>query len=224
VDVEEGEVFEMTPTLTHSLGSIVFLPDGTLAGVQNSNTTAPVNAHWLEIDMHSGECTEVGLLRDSVETTAFHNSVPDLTLMGDRVLGWSEEIVNGGYDDLIEINTATGVVTKISNDTEPPFTSSTGLASSPDGDVFVLSSGLVGSVWSLNPDTGAATEVGTASHSNYLGNSGEATWHRGELYALNCGSGSTGVCELAVGDSSWTFVDVGITLPVGTSSMTSRVP
>jgi hypothetical protein len=219
IDVFGGTVIEVGPLAVGFTG-MAFAPDGTLYGFESSEMTSG-NLHI--IDPATAALTLVGPT-DSTASGDNYASCPDMTFVGSTLVAWAEDYEDGGEDDPVAIDTATGAVTKIAVQSDEG-TSNTGLAHDGAGTVYLLKGGLDGELWTVDASSGAMTLVGTLDYSGLAtagDNSGGATFLGGVLYSLACESGADGACGLASVDPSTLVVtDLGIALPAGLDALAS---
>ena len=211
-----GDVTTIGP-LPVGFTGLAFAPDGTLYGTSSSEGS---RGALYTIDPATAAATEVGPL-DSAASGDNYSSTPDITFVGSRLIAWAESNVDGGGDDPVQIDTATGAVTKIVLQTDEG-TSSTGMAHDGSGTVYLLESGLDGELWTVGATDGAMTLVGSldATAVPDLDSSGGATFHDGTLYSLACEGGADGACSLAtVNPTTLVVTDLGYVLPVGLDAL-----
>ncbi|MCB9779799.1 MAG: IPT/TIG domain-containing protein [Alphaproteobacteria bacterium] len=220
INPETGTVTEIGP-IGYAVTGLAAGPDGILYATEAAQRG---DAHLLTIDPTTGAGTAVGLLYDSVSTEVIHGSIPDIAFAGSTLVGWSEESINSSYDDMVTIDTTTGVVTQFSSTS--PSSANTGMASTPDGTVFLMPGGMFdGSyVYTLDVATGVATALGPVSVSDLeTGGRASGAYFGGKLYAMGCltntESNDCSLIEIDTSTGVGTILDLD--MPTGLESITA---
>ncbi|MCB9779798.1 MAG: IPT/TIG domain-containing protein [Alphaproteobacteria bacterium] len=184
-----GNLYCIVPTSGSvlNLGALDYAVTGLAAGADGylyatEATGRGSEAALLKIDPSSLETTEIGNLTDSVEGGT-HGSIPDIAFTGSTLVGWTEISMNSSYDDMVTIDTSTGVVTQFVTS----FTSSgnTGMGVDPDGTVYLFPYGTYdgASVYEMDVSTGEGTLLGYMSGGDYGGRASGAMFG-GSMYVI----------------------------------------
>lgn len=173
---------------------MAFDPEGVLYAV---TATAGASASQLgTIDTQTGAFTVVGSLLEADGTA--HNQMPDITFLGDQLVGWTESA-----DDIVLIDSATGTVTPVATERS---SFGTGLAYDSAADqLYVAPAGSGGILYLVD-------EFGVVAEGPVLGGVGGVVkgmaYADGVMYGMDTDNGAG-----ASGDV--------VTINTGTGSMTS---
>jgi hypothetical protein len=187
----DGEALAVTGLAAHPTDGLLYATEATYGGA----------SRLFSIDPATAEATIIGPLTDSRDPSGTHGSVPDITFVGSRLVGWSHHYLSVGgtvaYNQPVEINTSTGETTFLATGSGEASCWNCGLAADSAGMVYLLDSGLDGTLYRVNPTTGMMEELGDIDDTSLInnGNSG-ATFHEGNLVALDCDYGASGACAL----------------------------
>lgn len=170
---------ESAGAVGHGVTGLAFAADGTLFATEATSGGDLGPSRLLTIDPATAAATIVGPLTDSADDAINHGSVPDITFAGETLVGWTERT-----DDAVTIDPATGVVSVLGD---------SGVASAGDG-LATLDGVVIGAVedarsafYSIDPGTGAVTELGTLTSDPELALEVCAmTTYAGALYAILC--------------------------------------
>jgi hypothetical protein len=154
---------------------------GTLYGV--TANASPTNPGWLvSINTNTGLVTPIG---------AMGVTMSDITARGGVLYGWGAVTHN-----LYTINTATGVATLVGNSGNPGFGGG-GLAANAAGTIYASPNATTnppGFLYTVNPFTGAITQVGP--HTGNTGVLNSMTFVGSTLYAIQGNQGSPSLTNL----------------------------
>jgi Tol biopolymer transport system component len=155
IDVNTGASTLVGPVGLSGLGvgAIDFAPDGTLFGIAWSPS------QLITIDVNTGAATFVADLTGS----SGNNWTPGLSFSPEGVLYGSRGGSSGHTEDLVIVDTSTGVLTAIGTSTR----NITDLAFAPDGTLYGADSS--GVLVMIDPATGAKTVVGSVGFSSFSG-------------------------------------------------------
>lgn len=207
VDPASGFTLELGD-LPMGVTGLASSPDGVLYATESSGGSG--GSLWV-VEPWTASATEVGELVDADGEA--HDNIADITFVGTRLLGWSED-----GDVPVEIDPTTGLVTVL------------GAQHSSAGDGFAYDSA-TGLIWFMNydaiyqvdPGTGSTTATGISYSGMTYGRVNAATFHLGALYvtdALSYGDGTL----LSWIDTSTGAVTSVATLPGYVDAIASTTP
>ena len=231
IDSDDFSTFELgritTPDGPVAITGMAVSPDGTIYATEPNESS---QSRLFTLNPATGAATVVGALIDGDDDSEVHGSVFDLTFVGSNLVGWSHEYINvvDISSELVEINPATGQARYITASGATPSGYSGGLASDGAGTMYLVNSGLDGTLWSLTTTSATATNLGDLDDAD-LANAGASglTFHEGTLFALDCDYGSSGACNLAtISPTTLRVLSTtrGVSLPTGLSAIASPTP
>lgn len=202
---------EALGALDYSFTGLAFDSNLVLYGTMSTEYGSTGSAKLCTINTSNGYVTQLGSLVDSGGVA--HDSVPDITFVGSRLLAWTED-----SDQPAELNTSTGAVSVIGGGTG---SSGSGLAyDKVTSKMYVAPEGSHGTLYTIDTSTGAAKSVCSLNDTNsYSVNS--MTFHQGTLYAVinNYGGGDAALYTINTSTCAITKV---IALEGGIDSVASN--
>ena len=134
----------------YPVNAMAFAPDGTLYGASaDGRGSAPRSLITIDTETGAGTLVANFVLEGSTTSTG----IPEMTFLGDVLYAWTES-----GDDLVRIDTATAVMTRISSS---QGSYGTGLAAGPDGLLYLIPDGLNAQLKVVDWVTGAITTLTT---------------------------------------------------------------
>lgn len=213
VDAATGSS-EALVALDYGFTGLAVDPNFVLYGVMSSRYGEFYPSQLCTIDPTNGAITTLGVLvdGDGVE----HYSTPDITFLGDRLLGWSE-----ATDQPVEINVTNGAVTILGGGTG---SFGSGLVYDPgSGLLYAAPDGDSGDLYTIDPETGLAEAICTFSVGNDFPFHALAVLD-GTLYAVTSAYGEPGTTSLVNIDPSTCAVTTLGALPDQLDSLASNRP
>ena len=206
---------EVVGPIGYSITGLCMRPDGALFGTEATQSGNQGNGRLISINPETGAGTVVGDLFDG---SIYHSSTADCTFVGNRMIGWSES-----GDDPVEIDTATGAVTVISN--TGVSSSGSGIAMHPDGTVYFAPGRVNGNLYIINVDTGVGFE-GPAFSGGTYDNINSMAWLDGTMYVVDTqdmGSTSSQQVLSSLDLATGTLTAIG-PLPTPIDSIVGNIP
>jgi hypothetical protein len=148
------------------------------------------------LDQSTGRATVIGAL---VDASGKSHVVPDITFVGSRLVGWSE---NG--DRPVVISPSTGAVGYLGTGTVPSVGG--GLLYDASATVLVFVTG-AGALYGVYPSSGAVFSAGVTANGPNGDTWNGATTHDGVAYGIDAetGGGYSGIARIA-GDGTVTSI------------------
>ncbi|MEE8105220.1 MAG: hypothetical protein V3T86_06775 [Planctomycetota bacterium] len=173
VNLATGQLTTIGP-IGFAVTGMAMHPNGTLYAVESTFGGNLGDSHLLTINKNTGQGSIIGKLDDS-GAPFVHQSCPDITFVGERLIGWTED-----SDEPMEIDIATGEVTVIGGEIS---SSGSGMAADKDGTVYFIPQG--DTLYMIDPDTGVGTEGPDITGLNLGGTINSLTFFRGVLYGID---------------------------------------
>jgi hypothetical protein len=152
LDAQSGRVAKTIGPTGFAIAGLARDPTTGILYASTSTADVRLPGYLLKIDPATGAATPIG---DLVPPATNFNEASDIAFTPDGTLyGWIE-----GPDDLARIDKTTGLATIVGN--AGISTSNTGLASNPSGVLFLSPHGDTGSMYTVDPATGAVTPAVT---------------------------------------------------------------
>lgn len=183
--------------------AMAFHPDGTLYAITSTQFSSPDGTAELgTIDTETAIYTPIALIGAGADS---HPSMPDMTFMGDQLVGWTES-----GDDIALIDIATAAVTVVSS---PQNSLNTALSYDPLSDeLFLAPENSSGTLFTVD-DVGAVVAGPTLGGVN--GAVKGMAFGNGVLYAMDTSTGADALGDFVTYDTATGAMTVLGVLPAG---------
>jgi hypothetical protein len=208
VDPSSGAATAIGP-VGFPVGAMAIGPGGVLWAVTSGNASSGLSGRLLRINRATGAGTQVALLEDALATP--YHTIAGIAFLGNVLYGWVADGSRAGGTDneLVTIDTTTGIVTPIGGNDFGGSYEGNGLAFSPGGTLYASSYDGDNMLLTIAPATGVGTKIANFTQNSTTPDSVKALVFLGAvLHAIEMdrsGSASLVTIDLAT----------AVTTPVG---------